>query len=508
MKLRMRSSGYSRDSSSEEDFQIKYRQMLETSKSEKGDNFITRSASSGHWLSALIPLALASPFSSSLFSTYQPQCDLPQTYNLLTMLAVGMFLESLCFFIYLNKKKENWHRSWKIILALVPIPLTTCMIKFVVLTTWPYAWCLSTVVLFLYQTVYVKILHGFPSTFTFGEACILVQSFILFLLNIFIKLYDIIFKGQTVITRDFDKLNLIVMTTLLWLSVICLLLSICSWLRHPFCVYGLISALAISATCLPLANASLPIITVWKFMFKDIMRLYITLFYAVLSSAAVCAVAWQLHRAQMASTSVRKIFHVLLVLVYTPGILYQCTLLYVAIGAALALMVIIEILRLLCIPPLGEVLRKAFKCFADEKDAGLIALTPFCLLIGCSLPLWLKPCPCLITNSQSNIQFLPLMAGVLTIGFGDTAASIFGSKYGRIKWRNGSRTLEGSLAFIVATFIPILTLNALSFISLSVVQWLVAAGAVIISALVEAHTDQIDNLVLPLIFYSIVSFIG
>lgn len=73
---------------------------------------------------------------------------------------------------------------------------------------------------------------------------------------------------------------------------------------------------------------------------------------------------------------------------------------------------------------------------------------------------------------------------------------------------DGSRTLEGSLAFIVATFIPILILNVLSFISLSVVQWLVVAGAVIVSALVEAHTDQIDNLVLPLIFYSIVSFIG
>uniref|UniRef100_A0A1A9WJ03 dolichol kinase n=1 Tax=Glossina brevipalpis TaxID=37001 RepID=A0A1A9WJ03_9MUSC len=507
MKSRLRNSGYSRDSSSEEEFQLKYRQMLGSS---KVDSFVTRScASSGYWLSGLIPLALASAFCSSRFTTYQTQCDLPQNYNILTILAIGMFLASLSFFIYLSKK--DWDRSWKIILTLIPIPLTTFMIKFIVLTSWLHAWSLSTIAIIIYQGFYIKILLGFPSSFTFGEACILVQSLILFLFNALMKLYDVIFKGETMIIKDFDRLNLIVMTALLWLVVVCLLLSVCSWLHQIFCVYSLICALAISATCLPLANMPLPIITVWKFMFKDITRLYVTFFYAVLLSVAVCAVAWQLQKSQMASTSIRKIFHILLVLVYMPGILYQCSLLYLAIGVAFALMVIIELLRVLNVPPLGEVLRNAFKCFADEKDAGLIALTPFCLLIGCSLPLWLRPCPCIISGTgtpSSNIQFLSLMAGVLTIGFGDTAASVLGSKYGRIKWKNGSRTLEGSLAFIIATFIPILILNSFSFITLTIPQWFVVTMAVIVSALVEAHTDQIDNLVLPLIFYIIVSSIG
>lgn len=166
--------------------------------------------------------------------------------------------------------------------------------------------------------------------------------------------------------------------------------------------------------------------------------MYLLLWYMFLILITAVAVTLQLLGNRSATTTTRKVFHLLIVLVYLPGLLCECALLYLATGVAFALMTVVESFRLLNIPPLGGVLKRAFGVFADSKDVGLVAFTPFCLLIGCSLPLWLMSCPI-----ERNAKFccgvgsrlVPLSAGILTIGFGDTAASVFGSRYGRHKWR-------------------------------------------------------------------------
>lgn len=155
----------------------------------------------------------------------------------------------------------------------------------------------------------------------------------------------------------------------------------------------------------------------------------------------VAAVNWQMNRIESSNTRTRKIFHVLIVLVFVPGLIYQCSFLFVASGIALALLIVLETMRVIRLPPIHDVLESSVKCFIDEKDAGLVALTPIYLLVGCSTPLWVHPCPCDLTDS-AGFELLPLMAGVISVGIGDTAASIVGSQFGRIKWWSKSKLIQ------------------------------------------------------------------
>jgi dolichol kinase len=69
--------------------------------------------------------------------------------------------------------------------------------------------------------------------------------------------------------------------------------------------------------------------------------------YLLLLGASAAAVGWQIQRNSKSLVAVRKIFHLLIVLVYIPGLIYQCTLLYLGSLIVLALFLLLEVSRLL-----------------------------------------------------------------------------------------------------------------------------------------------------------------
>lgn len=477
---------------------------METSDKTKVDKFIDKNgknmgiisrpnASAGYWLSFLLPLAYV--VTSNRHQKCSNEGDL---YLLLTIAAIGMLMQSLTFFACLAIAPG---RCLKLLFALSPGLITHFLLQYWTQQTNGICLAVGFGATLGYQYVYVRVLKGFPKSCSLGEACILVQGIVLFVINGFFKI-PIYFNSPP--SNEFGKIGAIMMGALLCLLVISWLIATFKILRNVLMFYFCMAVLVVAVCTIPVIK-DLPIITVIEFILSDKRRVYIVIFYMTMSVATILAVKLQIGSSEQASTRVRKIFHILIVLVYIPGLIFECTFLYLASGVALAAFSVLDMIRLLKIPPLAGVLADAFATLHDDKDAGNVALTPFCLLIGCSLPLWINPCPCSEVDNAAGFNMIPMLAGILSVGIGDTSASVFGSKFGKHKWSGSNRSIEGSLAFVLSQSIVLVPLYLFNLTPPDVLGVILSLSAIVITAGVEAFTDQIDNLVLPLVFYIIVN---
>lgn len=141
----------------------------------------------------------------------------------------------------------------------------------------------------------------------------------------------------------------------------------------------------------------------------------------------------QINKKEKATTVVRKTFHFLAIAIFVPGFLYKCSILYLASGVVLGIFIVLELIRNIQLKPLSDHLQEGFLLYCDEKDAGAVALTPIYLLIGVSLPLWIHPAACDMTDS-AGFNLIPLLSGVFTVGVGDTGASFIGTRFGKHNW--------------------------------------------------------------------------
>lgn len=92
--------------------------------------------------------------------------------------------------------------------------------------------------------------------------------------------------------------------------------------------------------------------------------------------------------------------------------------------------------------------------FRDYQDEGRLLLTPVYLLVGCALPIWLTDVE--DGNILTPVQYSAAIAGILSIGIGDTFASIGGSLFGRTRWKGRhfyiSTSHQNTLLFQVFVF--------------------------------------------------------
>ncbi|XP_066998877.2 dolichol kinase isoform X3 [Anabrus simplex] len=355
---------------------------------------------------------------------------------------------------------------------------------------------LSSVVMFLllhmYTSAYISLASVKSSTFVLAAF----TSLRLYLFNK--RVNNVYSSWSHTPSTDLDIATIILQVGLLGIAIICTVTYFIPAARSVVPFYSVVTAVLVIGV-IPVLHVLLkasPVLWILQLLISTLETVCVIVYWVACCVMAVLAIAHQINAEKKASTVVRKYFHILAVAVYIPGLIYTCCLLYLASGIILAAFIMLELLRILNIPPLAPVLQDGFAVYADEKDAGNLALTPIYLLAGCSMPIWLHPLGCL------SIDFLlPLLSGVLSIGVGDTMASTAGTYMGYHKWPGSRKSVEGTFACMAGQMVIIVFLISLGYLDSCPYDITKMFGAVIATSLVEAMTDQVDNLVLPLIAY-------
>ncbi|KAL9659330.1 hypothetical protein QQ045_024135 [Rhodiola kirilowii] len=242
-----------------------------------------------------------------------------------------------------------------------------------------------------------------------------------------------------------------------------------------------------------------PILWIVRFVFSEpLKRLSLCFYWVGLICVAVLRFYSISKHSKVERILLRKYYHLMAVCMFLPAVIYQPMFLDLAFGAALAVFLVLEIIRIWRMWPLGQIVHQFMNAFTDHRDSEILIVSHFSLLLGCALPIWM--------STEYNDRPLAPFAGILSLGIGDTMASMVGYKYGVLRWsKAGKKTIEGTAAGITSMLAACLTLLPLlaSTGYLVTENWFPLLFAVTVSGLLEAYTAQLDNAFIPLVFYSL-----
>ncbi|EGC38097.1 hypothetical protein DICPUDRAFT_29220 [Dictyostelium purpureum] len=211
----------------------------------------------------------------------------------------------------------------------------------------------------------------------------------------------------------------------------------------------------------------------------------------------------------------RKYFHILAIVMFTPPLLFfprfqMNTFMVLSYAVSISALVLLELLKYSMAPPLAEPIKIYMDRFLDSRDSGIATLTHLYLLLGCSIPLFFTFFIDLLGNaavtSSKPYHVLSPFSGIVTIGVGDTMASYFGVKYGRTKWFGSShKSIEGTIAGSVFTILASLLFYFFTSSSFTTFTLFKIIFASTLCSVIEASTNQIDNLILPIFYFILIN---
>ncbi|KAG0674160.1 hypothetical protein C6P42_002381, partial [Pichia californica] len=158
------------------------------------------------------------------------------------------------------------------------------------------------------------------------------------------------------------------------------------------------------------------------------------------------------------------------------------------------ILIIIEILRFNELPPFGKLIKNFFIKFQDEKDnKNEIILSYIYLILGISLPLWINN-----VNKLRESSYI----GLISLGLGDSFASLIGSLIGKFKWPNSNKTIEGSISMVIGMMIGfyILDYYMVGISNLEMLSWSNRLLSSILCAMADDETTQ-QNILKQVEFY-------
>ncbi|CAM1297132.1 DOLK (predicted) [Pycnogonum litorale] len=337
--------------------------------------------------------------------------------------------------------------------------------------------------------------HGFDRSYTnkhsfsIGEASLISQAITIIAVQCILKFPNVFHPVNDASDADNIQLISLVCGTSFGLAV--LIIKFIE--RKTFTGLIIVFILYI----LPIIGYSNTSVVFWIYKFVSSKSSMMLIFsWIILSVASVMFLSLNLND-YVKKTIKRKFFHLIVVLIYLPGVLIDINLLYLASVAIFMVFILFEYIRAARNPKIiAEKLEFYFSDFIDDKDQGYLVLSHIYLLIGCSSPLWIL----VSSNIEDNVSAL---SGVISLGIGDTIASVYGSLYGKHFWPGSKKTVEGTLSSVIAMIIFVVSVNIAGWINLTMHRFLLMTVAVTMTASLESSTNQIDNLILPLYLMSL-----
>lgn len=238
------------------------------------------------------------------------------------------------------------------------------------------------------------------------------------------------------------------------------------------------------------------VIWVVEFVFQDRERLCLCGYW--ICALSLCALPlYMVRNKRCEQIMVRKVFHLMVVIMFVPALLTQEAFLKLAFSVALGGFLVFEMIRVMQVPPLSDFVHRYMTAFTDSRDSELLIISHFSLLLGCALPLW-------VSNSV-NDKPLAAFAGIFSLGIGDTMASVVGYNFGSFRLTTKSKkTLEGAVAGTISMLLACMAIQSIFMqAAFNSSEWISLVVAVLCTGFMEAYTTQLDNVFLPLIFYAL-----
>ncbi|AGO10503.1 AaceriABR051Cp [[Ashbya] aceris (nom. inval.)] len=220
---------------------------------------------------------------------------------------------------------------------------------------------------------------------------------------------------------------------------------------------------------------------VWlvKYIVSSTLRMQIMAGWVLFLGALIPSVF--VMKSHLSLNTSRKIWHFALLPLLVCQMAVEPEFTTVAIAGTVVVFLIVEYFRYMNLVPFGEHINRQLRTFTDFRDEqGPIIVSYLYLILGVSFPL-------LINRS---------LVGVISLGVGDSLASIVGRRYGKLRWPGTNKTVEGTLAFIVASVVLCLSCQH-AFLAFEGVSSRNIILACVVSGILEGNSDLNDNILIP-----------
>lgn len=206
----------------------------------------------------------------------------------------------------------------------------------------------------------------------------------------------------------------------------------------------------------------------------------------------------------VSNTVARKGFHFMALAMFLPAMIVDPRFLRIALSFAIALFCLVEFIRSsnLLGQKISQKLTQIMNAVMNDRDrAGPWTLSHLYLLIGCGFALLYAA-----DADAAGKLSIDVMAGpLLVLAVGDSFASIVGHKWGKLKWRGSERSVLGTLAGISTTLGAMFALCTYTGAS---PNWIAVGIVTVCTFIIEIYVQALDNLVLPIFYYSAMGLLG